>query len=218
MRSGCALSFVLVAWLVCAHAQQETNAPAAGVPVEREPRHHVVFEDAAVRVIDARLPVGDTTLYHTHVADNVPVVIRGGSMTVQRVGEAVQPASPRTGDASFARGGYTHQIVNIGSEPLQFLDVEVHAPVPTGAPDAAMPAEHDVVLDESRVRLLRFVNADSTHVHRRGLLAIVVPRGHDWTRGSPPGAPEPGTYWWVDADTAGRTVPAGTELVEIEIK
>src|SRR6187200_1973009 len=134
IRAPLVVAFVLVVVSPPGHAQQEARPSTSGVPVEREPRHHVVFENAAVRVIDARLPAGDTTLYHTHTADNVPVVIRGGSMTIQPLGGARQSASPRTGDASFARGGYTHQIVNVGREALQFLDVEVHAPTPVGTP------------------------------------------------------------------------------------
>jgi hypothetical protein len=199
------------------YAQQDA-ASSAGVPVEREPHHHVVFENAAVRVIDARLPAGDTTLYHTHTADNVPVVIRGGSMTVQPLGGSPQPASPRTGDASFARGGYTHQIVNVGPEALQFLDVEVHAPAAVTPPDVAVPAGHEVVLDQPRVRMLRFVASGPPHTHARGVLAVVVPRDHEWKNGTPAGAPAPGAYWWLDGGSAGRTVPNGTEIVEIEVK
>ena len=51
------------------------------------------------------------------------------------------------------------------------------------------------------------------------VMRFVVPRGHDWTRGSPPGAPEPAaTYWRVDAEAAGRAAPAGAAIVEIEIQ
>lgn len=41
-----------------------------GVPVTEEPRHRVVFTNGYVRVIDASLPVGDVTLFHTHDLDN----------------------------------------------------------------------------------------------------------------------------------------------------
>ena len=189
----------------------------AGVPVEREPRHHVVFENEAVRVIDARLPAADVTLYHTHTADNVPVVIHGGRMTVQPLGGAPQTASPRTGDASFVRGGYTHQIANVGADALQFLDVEIHSPVPSQAV-IPMPEHHELVLENGRVRLLRYIAGGALHAHDRGLLAIVVPNHHEWTAGVPEGAPAPGAYWWLPPRDPGRSVPAGTEMIEIEVK
>ena len=56
------------------------------VPVANEPRHHVVYQNDWVRVIDAYFPVGDTTLYHTHDRDNVPICLAGGSMTTQPLG------------------------------------------------------------------------------------------------------------------------------------
>ena len=220
---GRSTSGARAAWLaavfiaIAAPIAAAPQAPAAaGVPVEREPCHHVVFENGAVKVIDARLPVGVVTLYHTHSADNVPVVIRGGRMTVQPLGGTPQPTTPRTGDASVARGGYTHQIANVGAEPLHFLDVEIHA-TGSSTPARPLPDGHTLVLDDVRVRLLRHVAGHETeHVHDRGRLAIVVPPGHDASSTGPAGGPRPGEYWWIEAGASGRPVPAGTEVVEIE--
>ena len=198
--------------------QGATSPGASGVPVEQEPRHHVVFENASVKVIDAQLPAHDVTLYHTHTADNVPVVIHGGTMTVQPLGGERQPSSPRTGDASFARGGYTHQIANTGAEALHFVDVEIRAPAHAPASEHPIPAGHQLVLDRGRVRLLRHVAGGPSHAHERGLLAVVVPSGHDWAAGVPAGAPSPGTYWWQPPGEPSRLVPSGTETIEIEVK
>ncbi|HKS41181.1 MAG TPA: hypothetical protein VJX74_11275 [Blastocatellia bacterium] len=44
------------------------------VMVLNEPRHHVKFENEYVRVIDASMPLGDTTLFHTHPLDNVTCI------------------------------------------------------------------------------------------------------------------------------------------------
>jgi hypothetical protein len=196
-------------------------AQEVGVPVDREPRHHVVFTNAAVRVIDARIAVGDVTLFHTHAADNVPVCIRGGLMTVQPLGGTPQAVTARTGDASLAAGGYTHQIANAGPAPLHFVDVEIHAAAPAGAPaNAPVPPGHELVLDAPRVRVLRHrVGAGpAADVHARPLLAVVVPPGHDRAADGPAGAPAPGAYRWRKAGSAARPLPAGTEVVEIEIK
>ncbi|MGI9076108.1 MAG: hypothetical protein ACR2G6_02120, partial [Gemmatimonadaceae bacterium] len=37
------------------------------VPIEKEPRHHLKFENQYVRVFYVFIPLGDTTLFHTHV-------------------------------------------------------------------------------------------------------------------------------------------------------
>ena len=36
------------------------------VPVHQEPRHHLVFDSDAIRVLDIQITPGDTTLFHTH--------------------------------------------------------------------------------------------------------------------------------------------------------
>ena len=36
------------------------------VPVHQEPRHRLVLDNAATRVLDIQIPPGDTTLFHTH--------------------------------------------------------------------------------------------------------------------------------------------------------
>ena len=74
MLSSCpALLLLTVAWMLAVSASRES------VPVEREPMHRVVFENALVRVIDAAVPAGAATLYHTHARDNVPVTVAGGT-------------------------------------------------------------------------------------------------------------------------------------------
>ena len=43
----------------------------AQVPVSKEPRHHNVFENNSVRLLNVLLPAGDTTLYHIHSTPSV---------------------------------------------------------------------------------------------------------------------------------------------------
>ena len=38
----------------------------AQIPVSIEPRHHKVFENEYVRVLDVHIVPGDTTLFHKH--------------------------------------------------------------------------------------------------------------------------------------------------------
>lgn len=43
----------------------------AQVPVSKEPRHHVVFENEKIRLLNVLLPPGDTTLFHEHSTPSV---------------------------------------------------------------------------------------------------------------------------------------------------
>ena len=203
-----------------ARSVRAEGQPATVVRVEEKPRHHVVFENEAVRVIDARLPAGDVTLHHTHAADNVPVVIRGGPLTIQPLGGAPQRSVVRAGEASLARASYTHQIANIGPGPLRFVDVEIHtAWPPRGAGDPPVPAGHQVLVDDARVRVLRHrvIRADPD-LHAGPVLAVAVPPGHEEASNGPLGAPAPGSYWWREARSRDVLLPPGTEVVEIELK
>ena len=92
------------------------------VPVEQEPAHTVKFENAVVRVIDAALPVGHATLNHTHSRDNVPVAVAGGRVATTLIGGAPVESAVKVGQVSFAVGGYTHVVANVGTTPLHFID------------------------------------------------------------------------------------------------
>ncbi len=43
----------------------------AQVPVKDEPRHHNIFENNFVRILDVNIKPGDTTLYHRHAIPSV---------------------------------------------------------------------------------------------------------------------------------------------------
>ena len=47
----------------------------AQIQVSKEPRHHNVFENSWVRVLDVRIPPGDTSLIHKHSTPSVFMVL-----------------------------------------------------------------------------------------------------------------------------------------------
>jgi hypothetical protein len=189
------------------------------VPVDREPNHHVVFQNTWVRVIDAAIAPGETTLYHTHAADNVPVCLAGGPMAVQPLGGTVSNTASRTGGVSFAKASYTHRITNTGSTRLHFLDVELlHSPA-AALPQEALTA-HVPELDTTRVRVFRVQPQAGAptgdHVHPRPLLRIVVPGpGGD---GAAADGPAAGSFRWYAAGEHVPDPPHGVETIEIEVK
>ena len=76
------------------------------VPVHEEPRHHLVFEAPATRILDVQIPAGDTTLFHTH-SDPILYVSMSQSQTRSQTlggewsgGDAAQGARAQAGAAS----------------------------------------------------------------------------------------------------------------------
>jgi mannose-6-phosphate isomerase-like protein (cupin superfamily) len=197
------------------------------VPVEQEPVHTVVFENEVVRVIDAAVPVGHATLYHTHARDNVPVAVAGGRVATTLIGGGPVESAVKAGQVSFAVGGYTHVVANVGPTPLHFIDVELRTSAPeanTAARAAAAPLTgHTLELSNPRVRVHRVIVAPGksleTHRHAGPVLEVFV-GGEVVVRGAAVSTPVvAGTFCWHDDGAVGAIRNPGRqryEVVEIE--
>lgn len=196
------------------------------VPVEQEPVHAVMFENAVVRVIDAALPVGHATLYHTHSRDNVPVAVAAGRVATTLIGQGPVESAVTVGQVSFAVGGYTHVVRNAGPSALHFIDVELRtsSPPPAASPAAAPPLDgHVLELSNPRVRVHRIVLAPGRrlepHTHIGAVLEVLV-SGDAVARGAGGAAPVvPGAFaWHADGalDAVRNTGRVLYEVVEIE--
>lgn len=120
------ISFRLLGPLVVAF----TVAAAAQVPVHQEPRHHVTFENAQLRILDIRIAPGEASLDHRHEFDIVTVSMNGGTTTrEQKAGQAWgPPRAPRMlGHATvteYTGKPGTHRVENTGMNPYQLFAVE----------------------------------------------------------------------------------------------
>ena len=189
------------ATLVAQQGSVPADVPA--IPVEQEPRHHVVFTNDFVRIIDATLPPFYVSERHTHAADNVAVIVQMSASQGQA----------RVGFASFAKGGYSHVITNPATTAMRFLDVELKTA--DRAPELADPPDlpgHEQVLSNARVRVSRITLDKGVdlpdHQHANGYVSIVV-RGKD-------GA---GVWKWHPSGEPAATLSPGSqslEIVEIE--
>src|SRR5262245_20139764 len=98
----CLLNYVLVGFLSCGtHAAPRHPSQSDAVPIDREPRHRLALENEFVRVLDVRIPPGDTTLYHHHQRDSVYVAISGGKVATEEFGKPSNIASRKPGDVSY---------------------------------------------------------------------------------------------------------------------
>jgi quercetin dioxygenase-like cupin family protein len=205
-------------------ASLASSAAQRAVPVDSEPRHRVVYADARAKVIDAVLPPGDATLFHTHARDNVPVAIEGGRIRTEIAGGATAETDVKTGAVSFARGGYTHRIANVGPGTVHFVDVELLSPDARPAGDTEAPNAPGLAIEfeNERVRVYR-VRLDpgaATGLHTHATAAVWVSvTGGRVSAGAVTRDLAPGSYGWATAGVPHAIRNEGTspvELVEID--
>jgi quercetin dioxygenase-like cupin family protein len=110
-------------------ATPPTGSLREPVPVEKEPHHHVVFQNQYVRVLNVLFPVGEVALFHTHSIDNIGIPISGDKSQSQPEGsDWSEPTDVKPGAAGFrkARGqAYTHRVRSAGKLPFHVIDVEI---------------------------------------------------------------------------------------------
>ena len=116
----------------------------AQVPVRDEPRHHNVFENSYVRLLDVFLGPHDTTQFHVH---NTPSVFT--TFTKTATGSQLVSGQP-TGDLSVAGKSWydslstprVHRVWNEDTLWFHVMDIELIA----GKPRGEQPALHDPLL------------------------------------------------------------------------
>jgi hypothetical protein len=130
----------------------------AQVPVSQEPRHHNVFENNYVRVLDVQIPPGDTSEFHKHETPSVFIVLqptKTGSQVLQEESKATALAK----DASISfEGFYTtpriHRVWNEDTILFHVMDIEIlskeHG---TGTPIELK--DFQLLFDEKPVRAYR---------------------------------------------------------------
>ena len=121
MRNLILLSFYILSF----------NHVVSQVAVSKEPRHHVVFENDKVRILNVLLPPGDTTQYHVHSLPSVFISLSKTNTSWQRINE--QPV------ASLSVAGYIwfenlnpphvkiHRVWNNDTSVYHVMDVELLA-------------------------------------------------------------------------------------------
>ena len=62
----------IIIWIACLTLAEMCSAQ---VQVSEEPRHHKVFDNGWVRVLDVHIPPGDTSLWHKHSTPSVFLIL-----------------------------------------------------------------------------------------------------------------------------------------------
>ena len=161
-----------------------TATVAAQVPVNKEPHHRVVYENADFRVLDVNVPVGDSTLDHRHERDIVTVSMTGGTRTrITSPGQpagAIRPPRPLADAtvAEYAGKPDSHKVDNVGDAPYQLFAVENLKPVGWSATGAVNALATKLATEARAFRIydVRLVtgSTQTTHTHAVPTVALLV--------------------------------------------
>jgi len=109
------------------------DAPPKIVMVQDEPRHHQVFHQGAVRILDVQITPGDVTLYHTHDTAILYVPISVSPTDTQILGQewlGVKPTDRSrfegqvvAPDPSYAPRALTHRVKNVGDRLFRLIAI-----------------------------------------------------------------------------------------------
>lgn len=137
--------FLLAAALAAPSLARSQSIPGA-VLAQREPHHHLVYEDSTIRVLRVRVPAHDTTLLHEHDPDYFWVAL--GASTLVNVRAGVPDATVTSPDLAvhYSFGKFAHIARNPGAAPFDNITVELLEPQ-TGVRNLCEAAVADKPLD-----------------------------------------------------------------------
>jgi len=99
----------------------------AQIHVRDEPRHHNVFENEFIRILDVHLGPGDTTLYHLHNTPSVFIRFTNTNVGSQLIGKQSQKGANITGEVSYdnLNTPRTHRVWNEDTSWFHVMDIEL---------------------------------------------------------------------------------------------
>jgi quercetin dioxygenase-like cupin family protein len=105
------------------------------VEVRNEERHHLVFENSYVRILNVFIGPGDTTRYHRHNTPSVFILLSTTKVVSQLMGG--QPvASTNIFAQTLTFDSLTkeriHRVINVDTNWMHVMDVEITAKNPKG--------------------------------------------------------------------------------------
>ena len=103
-------------------------AVKAQVQVSKEPRHKKVLENKYLRLLDVRIPPGDTTLFHIHSTPSVFLQFTNTTIGIQVKGQDWVKSQNIAGSASyrtFSPDILVHRVSNWDTVPFHVTDIEI---------------------------------------------------------------------------------------------
>jgi hypothetical protein len=134
----------------------------AQIPVSKEPRHHLVLENAYVRLLDVHILPGDTTLVHIHQTPSVFLILNNAKTGSEVIQEENHSKSLYRHDGNvWFEGFYSvpriHRVWNSDSTEFRVMDIELPNPHFTAidAPIQEPDGSFEFLFDEKPVRVYK---------------------------------------------------------------
>lgn len=103
-------------------AQQQT------VEITSEPSHHLVMENAYVRVFDVTVAPKASTLVHRHNNDYLFVTLGDSDVISARPGEKPAALVLKDGEIRYTPGKFAHAAINQSDKPFHNITIELLKP------------------------------------------------------------------------------------------
>jgi quercetin dioxygenase-like cupin family protein len=105
--------------------------PASEVAIDAEPHHHLVLENAQVRVFQVEVAPHTATLMHRHGRDYVLVTLGAAEFENDVAGKPPASLKLQDGETRFSTGGFAHVAKNLADTPFRNVTIELLQPGPT---------------------------------------------------------------------------------------
>jgi hypothetical protein len=160
-----------------------TATLAAQVPVNNEPHHRTVYQNADFRILDVHVAPGESTLDHRHDHDIVTVSMNAGTATRIVTAGQSQNRPPRPlADATIAE--YTgkpgsHKVDNTGTAAYQLFAVENLRDAKAWATSPPVSALATTLATDGRAMRIYDVKlatptSQTTHTHAVPTVAVLI--------------------------------------------
>lgn len=161
-----------------------STALTAQVPVREEPRHHNVFENQYIRLLDVWINPGDTSLFHIHSTPSLFLHFTNTLVAAQIKGAAWTSANNKAGTASyrsFINDTLVHRVSNQDTALFHVTDIELLSPYKPGTPISPLP--FTVLFENEKAIAYRLSNASLTgqFISGRGPMVAELVAGDDIT-------------------------------------
>ena len=155
------------------------------VPIEQEPRHHLVIENEFVRAFAVEIAPHDRTLCHHHPNDYVLFVANGGDIISAARGEEPKRLSYSAGECELSAAGLVHVVENLGEHAFRNVVVELlpraaglrRGAAPKRAPVGGEATVQPVFADE-RASVFQVTMAPGADVEIFGPAVVATPYGN----------------------------------------
>lgn len=131
-------SLLRTAWLLpvalcCSALNMQAPAAPSAVSITSEPHHHLVFENAYVRVFRVSIPGHDATLLHQHDLPYVSVFLGAADFVNAVAGKPEVHVTTTDGQIGYSRGGFAH--IARTEAGIAFNNLTIELLKPQGEPE-----------------------------------------------------------------------------------